>query len=81
MKKMYLFSYPKCLLKLKTCCAYVECTFPVNLHLCISSVHEFSINLEKKFKKKQTCCAYVECTFPVNLHLCISSVHEFSINL
>ena len=54
MKKMYLFSYPKCLQKLKTCCAYVECTFPVNLHVCIYTYlvcHEFSINLKKKKKK------------------------------
>ena len=35
MKKMYRFSYPKCLQRLKTCCAYVECTVPVNLHVCI----------------------------------------------
>ena len=46
MKKMYLFSYPKCLQKLKTCCAYVECIFSVNLHVYIYI---------KKKKKKKIC--------------------------
>ena len=49
MKKMYLFSYSECLHKLKTCCEYVACISPVNLHVCIYvhivCVHEFSLNL------------------------------------